>query len=141
MLHCVAVCCSVLQCVAVCQLSSETAVENVYLLHIPKCVVVCVKSVAVRCSVLQRVAVCCSVLRCAGVCCSVQVEQRDGCLACLPFAYSQVCCSVLQCDVVCCSALQCVAIRCSVLQCVAACKLSSETAVENVTFCIFSSVL
>jgi len=38
-MHCVAVCCSVLQCVAVCS------------------------SVTVRCSVLQCVAVCCSVLR------------------------------------------------------------------------------
>jgi len=53
-LQCVAVCCSVLQCVAV---------ECMYLLSVLQCVAVC-------CSVLQCVAVCCSVLQCVAVCCS-----------------------------------------------------------------------
>ena len=57
-LQCVAVCCSVLQCVAV----------------LLQCVAVCysvLQCVAVRCSVLQCVAVCYSVLQCVAVCCSV----------------------------------------------------------------------
>ena len=48
--QCVAVCCSVLQCVA--------ADENEELW------------VRVRCSVLQCIAVCCGVLQCVAVCCS-----------------------------------------------------------------------
>jgi len=52
-LQCMAVCCSVLQCVAVCAMCIHAA-----------CPVVC-------CSVLlQCVAVCCSVLQCVAVCCS-----------------------------------------------------------------------
>ena len=106
----VAVCCSVLECMAVGNLSSETAVEHVYLLHIPKCVVACCSAmycVAVRCSVLQYVAVCCSLL--------MRVSWAARRLSrMLPFAFSQVYCSVLQCNVLCCSVLQCVVVCCSV---------------------------
>jgi len=80
----VAVCCSVLQCVAVWLNGSQV------------CVAVCcsvlqgeytqsIRSVAVCCSVLQCVAVCCSVLQCVAVCCSVAEWLTS------------VCCSVLQC--------------------------------------------
>ena len=49
-LRCVAICCSGLQCVAIC-------------CSVMQCVAVCG-------SVLQCVAVCCSVLQCVAVCCS-----------------------------------------------------------------------
>jgi len=78
----VAVCCSVLQCVAVFRVAVCRSVSQ--------CVAVC-------CSVLQCVAVCCSVLQCVTVCCSV--------LQCVA-----VCCSALQCVAVCCSVLQCAAV-------------------------------
>ena len=66
MLQCVAVCCSVLQCVAESRkdfgpLLSRPARR---LLSVLQCAAVC-------CSVLQCVAVCCSVLQCVAVCCSV----------------------------------------------------------------------
>jgi len=121
---CVAVCCSVLQFVAVC-CRFVALYCNVF-----KCVAVCVVvCVAMCCSVLscrlsfswhtdcgcwfqdlplQCVAVCCIVLRRVVVCCSVL--QRAA-----------VCWSVLQCVAACCSVLQRVAVCCSVLQCVAAC--------------------
>ena len=50
-LQCVAVCCSVLQCVAAC-------------CSVSQCVGSVLQCVAVCCSVLQCVAVCCSVLQC-----------------------------------------------------------------------------
>ena len=87
---CVAVCCSVLQCVAEC-LQCVYSVFTVGLQYV--------------CSVLQWVAVCCSVcavcLQCVAVCCSV--------MQCVT-----ACCSVSQCVAVCCSVLQCVAVCCSV---------------------------
>ena len=55
--RCVAVCCSVLQCVAV------TEESRAFRLRLA-CAAVC-------CGVLQCVAVCCSVLQCVAVCCSV----------------------------------------------------------------------
>jgi len=61
-LQCVAVCCSVLQCVAVYQERSCTLVLQARIIAI---------YVAVCCSVLQCVAVCCSVLQCVAVCSSV----------------------------------------------------------------------
>ena len=91
---CVAVCCSVLQCVAVwtraVYSSQDLALQNV----------------AVCRSVLQCVAVPCSVLQCVAECCRVLQSVAE-------------CCRVLQCVAVCCSVLQCVAVCCSVLQCVA----------------------
>jgi len=51
-LQCVAVCCSVLQCVACVEVREWS------------------KSLTCRFSVLQRVAVCCSVLQCVAECCS-----------------------------------------------------------------------
>jgi len=55
-LQCVAVCCSVLQCVAVYRKID-------------------ISFFAVYCSVLQCVAVCCSVLHCVAVCCSVSRDR------------------------------------------------------------------
>jgi len=57
-LQCVAVCCSVLQCVG----AQKRAI--VWRENMPSFFGVC-------CSVLQCVAVCCSVLQCVAVCCSV----------------------------------------------------------------------
>jgi len=68
-LQCVAVCCSVLQCVAVRYLLSSGWVGYVFI-HC-KSVLQCVECVAECCSVLQCVALCCSVLQCVAVCCSV----------------------------------------------------------------------
>jgi len=54
-LQCVAVCCSVLHCVAVGYLKESSLMGYN----------------AACCSVLQSVAVCCGVLQCVAVCCSV----------------------------------------------------------------------
>ena len=100
------VCCSVLQCIAVCY------------------------CVAVSCSVLQCVAVCYSVLQCVAVCCSVvqillepgffpQTRPRIICLVTKKdFLHTDptlkcvaMHCNVLQRVVACCSMLQCVAVH------------------------------
>jgi len=98
MLQCVAVCCSVLQCIL--SLKADVQTYN-DVAKIFRCVAVC-------CSVLQRVAVCCSVLQCVAVCCSA------CCLSKLMFRviitvprFS----GVLQRVVVCCSVLQCFAVH------------------------------
>ena len=85
MLQCVAMCCSVLQCVAVC---SAGAVPRVL-----QCVVVCL-------NVLQCVTVCCSVFSRRSASCHTWMMQ---CVA--------VCCSALQCVAVCGNVLQCGAVR------------------------------
>jgi len=99
------VCCSVLQCVALC--------------------------VAVCCSVLQCVAVCCSVccsvLQCVAVCCGML--QRVCCyqiVFVILATFGGVCCSVLQRVLQCVVqpyVLQCVTVCCGALRCVAACVL------------------
>jgi len=64
-MQCLAVCCSVLQC-----LVSWVGLWHLLLIaitHIQADVTV-LQCVAVCCSVLQRVAACCSVLQCAAVC-------------------------------------------------------------------------
>ena len=86
-----AVCCSVLQCVAVCC--------SVVQCSVVQCVAVCCNVLKLlRCSLLQSFAEFRSMLQCVGQC----VGQ---CVA--------VCCSVLQCVAVCCSVLQCGAVQCS----------------------------
>ena len=97
-LQCVAVCCSVLQCVAVCCTA----------LH---CVAVC-------CSALHCVAVCCSVLHCVALRCSRNQGTctRPSCV----MHCAAVHCTALHCTALCYSVLQCVAVRCSVLHCAAA---------------------
>jgi len=91
-LQCVAVCCSVLQGVAV----RCSALQ-------------CVKCVAVCCSMLQ-----CRPQRCAispGLDSSSSASYHTSVLQCVA-----ACCTVLQCVALCCSVLQCVAVCCSVLQ-------------------------
>ena len=84
----IAVCCSVLPCVAAC------------------------------CSVLPCVAVCCCVLPCAAACCSVLPCVCDCTWEMNASTFDiAVCCSVLQCVAACCSVLQCVAIQCVALCC------------------------
>jgi len=128
-LVCVAVCCSVLQCVAVC---AENVLWNVEALSNSSLAPLQVFSV--RCSALQCVAVCCWVT-CCGILRRFPILFR--CLVCVA-----VCCSVLQCVAMCAenvlwnvealshsnlapfqvfSAYQCVAVCCSVLQGVSGC--------------------
>ena len=97
MLQCVAVCCSVLQCVA--------------LFFYWFCSFFC----QVR---LQRVAVCCSVLQCVAVSGVVVLLVLFLLLSGESSVLQRVaaCCSVLQHGAVCCSVLQCAAVCCSVLQ-------------------------
>ena len=67
MLQCVAVCCSVLQCVV----GMWNEISATWELHYEGENVVCCSVVqcgAVSCSVLQSVAVCCRVLQCVAVC-------------------------------------------------------------------------
>jgi len=108
-LQCVAVCCSVLQCVA------ETHIPELTAQHQskrPKCV-----------------AACCSVLQCVAVCCSGAYTRTYGAapanelsvLQCVaethvPELTAQHQSKQLKCVVVYCSVLQCVAVCCSVLQ-------------------------
>jgi len=74
----VAVCCSMLQCVAA------------YVYHC--------------CGVLQRDAVCCSMLQCVAVCCSRHVPLlRCVAVYCSMLHCVAVCCSKLQYDAACCS--------------------------------------
>ena len=72
--QCVAVCCSVLQFVAVCTLGNTLQHTATHFRFVLQFVAVCCRVlpfVAVCCSVLQCVVVCCSVLQCVAVCCSV----------------------------------------------------------------------
>ena len=73
--HGSSVCCSVLQCVAVCYWRHlrqlPRAGINLELEALRQCV-------DVRCSVLQCVAVCCSVLQCVAVCCSVLLAMPSA---------------------------------------------------------------
>jgi len=132
-LQCVAMCCSVLQCVAALPCSivggpRETR-DSQTTWRILQWVGVC-------CSVLQCVAVCCSVLQCAAVCCNLYVVvSQEG----HERLVIQKHLHVFELDVadrkfhlynaVRCSVVQCVAVRRSVLQCVAVltCICSSST--------------
>ena len=112
MLQRVAVCSSVLQCVAEC----VAVYCSVYQESFASLTSVC-------CSVLQCVVVCCSVLQCVAVCCSV--------LQCVA-----VCCSMLQYVAVCCSMLQCVAAEKIRLQFLTAVfKILVVSLVKSQTFC------
>ena len=88
-LVCVAVCCSVLQCVAIVKINM--LLNTMVCRHI---------------DVLQCAAACCSVLLCDAI---VQINMLPNPMVCR-------CIYVLQCVAVCCSVLQCVAVCCSVLQ-------------------------
>jgi len=93
-LQCVAVCCSVLQCVASVFRESSSVLQ----------------CIAVRCSALQCVAVCCSVLQCV----ARVFRESNSVLQCV--AVRCKCLSrIKQCVAVRCSVLQCVAVRCKCL--------------------------
>ena len=85
MLQCVAVCCSVLQCVRDTHSSPTVRISD---------------------ADTQTVAVCCSVLQCVAVCCSVCETPLKSNSAHKRCRHAD-CCSVLQCVAVCCSVLQC----------------------------------
>jgi len=68
-LQCVAVCCSVSQCVAVCVVVCCSAMQYFFGECSPEGKDIAV-SVAAYCSMLQYVAVCCSELQCVAVSCS-----------------------------------------------------------------------
>jgi len=151
LLQCVAVCCSVLQCLSsqvTCIIISDDHVTSNISWDMTRVTWI----VGPCCSVLQRVTV--SIIK-GGMhhdvrrsCIVKYVERHDSCDA---NSYS-----VLQCVAVCCSVLQrvtvssiksdttvtwlvwngllqCVAVRCSVLQCVAVCCSVSQCLVSRVT--------
>jgi len=102
--QCVADCCSVLHCAAVCCGRNHLCCANDA--RTSRRALQCVGSVSAEfCSVLQCVAVCCSVLQCVaeGINCVQQKMPEGAAVCCRVLA---MCCSVL---VVCCSVLQCVA--------------------------------
>ena len=108
MLQCVAVCCSVLQCVALSRSEKDALVFDVCLL----CVFL-LQCVAVCCSVLQ----CCSALQCVAVCVDLAHTGQDpgsDFAACHRAKPRQQAAFSLQCGAVCCSVLKCVAVCCSV---------------------------
>jgi len=100
----VTVCCSVLQCVAALYISALRNIEGHF-----------------RWGVLQCVAVCCSVLQ----------PFMLAPFEILKDASAEMCCSVLRYVAACCSVLQCVAVCCRVLQCVAALHISTLRNVEG----------
>jgi len=120
-LHCVAVCCSVSQRVAVCY---GVPIWDAEARLLECCLFRCVSGTrAVCCSVLQRVAACCSVLRCPNLGRWSPTSRMLSTPLCFRYTRSvskcvAVCCC-LQSVAVCCGVLQCVAVCCSVLQCVA----------------------
>jgi len=124
------VCCSVLQCVAVCCRVDDVVSSAVLGAGSPggmQCAVVCcsvLQCAVVCCSVLQGVVVCCSVLQGVAVCyreddvasCAVLRDGSPRSKQCVA-----VCCDTLSCVAVCCSVLQYVSVCCSVFQCDAVC--------------------
>ena len=102
MLQCVAVCCSVLQCVAVAIVSCFLFIVIYIMWHDT---FKCVQFDTVCCSVLQRVAAACLVLH----------TLQSFILSDITFKCVAACCSVLQCVAVYCSVLQFAALCCSVL--------------------------
>jgi len=139
------VCCSVLQCAAVCR--GVLQCHKFHTTHTDRLALGSKQhfsqtwAAAVCCSVLQSVAECCRVLQCVVVCCNVlqchkfhsphlervalglkqQFSKMIAMLAACRHSCVAVCCGVLRCVAACCSVFQCVAVWCSVLQCVAVC--------------------
>jgi len=133
--QCIAVRCSMLQCVIVCRsvvqgvpsgramlicrgpaiYSGERGKERARAVC---CVVL--RCVALCCVMLQCVAVCCSVLQCVAVCRSVLqcVPRSRAMLICRGLAICSGARGKQKVRAVCCSVLRCVAVCCSVLQCV-----------------------
>jgi len=113
---CIAVCCSVLQCATLCCIvslytreypTSIICVHDSCMLRYSglQCVVVCS-------NVLQCIAVCCSVLQCVAVCrCTLENTQRLSCVFTTHASFVAMCRSLLQCVAVCCNVLQCVSLQ------------------------------
>ena len=130
MLQRVAVCCSVLQCVALFIRS-----PNGHIVAGTCASVVLSQFVIVFCSVLQSVAVCCSVLQCAAACCSVYpLAQRPYCRR-----YARECCGLIA---VCFSVLQRVAV-CILTPngCIGTGTRGSVVVVSSQCFIVFCNVL
>ena len=114
---CVAVCCSVLQCVAVREHS-----ENVGLLRgnqsclLPSCATSSRSGGEIP-HTLQHSAIQCNTWQHTATHCNTLQQQSTLCgFARVSLQRVAVCCSVLQCVAVCCIVLQSVAVCCSVLQ-------------------------
>ena len=121
MLQGIAVCCIILQRVAMIHAHDSEGALNLF---------AAAHADGQCCSVLQCVAMYCSMLQCFAVCCSVlpyvcdrgretephQTLNSSSVLQCVAVSRS-----VSQCVAVCCSVLQCVAVSCSGLQWVAVC--------------------
>jgi len=101
-----ALCCSVLQCVSVCDSSLHCLYHRWWRDTAPRIMLVLCYSV------LQRVAIYCSVLQCTTACCSVCAVESGG----IPRLEVCLCCVAAYCGMSC-----CVAVCFSVLQCAAAC--------------------
>ena len=120
MLQCVAVRSSVLQCVAVCcgeieaRVHSFSHVSPILLFHshiqsqADRVAVCCsvLQCAVVCCSVVQYVAVCCSVLQCVAVCCHIIFSSKPTFKHRHRRLPVHQCCGMLQRDAVCCSVLQ-----------------------------------
>jgi len=94
-LQCLAVCCSVLQCV--------TGNGGQFLWTLEEACCSCcsvLQCLAVCSSVSQSAALCCSVLHCAAACCSV---LQSAAVCCRVLQHAAGCCSVLRGIAVCCS--------------------------------------
>ena len=119
MLQCVAVCCSVLQCVAHINQENLKSRSQVSYLRVTSHMCNTNRSYTARieigeskvcCSVLQCVAVCCSVLQCVHICATQStLTQHISTPIILTYEDREIQ-SVLQCVAVCCSVFQCVAV-------------------------------
>jgi len=109
-LQCVAICYSVLHCVAVFALFQHgKTIHHFSSLSASLCVAACWQRVgSVLAACWQRVG---SVL---AACWQRVGSMLEAC--CSVWQFAAVCCSVLQCVAVCCSVLQCAAVSCSELQ-------------------------
>ena len=123
------ICCSVLQCLTVCEQQVLRCAESATHCNAPQQIITTITNCNTlehrfsRTFIVQHMFVCWGAVQCVCVCCSVLLCAAVRCcvLQCVA-----VCCSVLQCVALCCivlhcSVVQCVAVCCSVLQCVAVC--------------------
>jgi len=131
-LQCVAVCCSVLPCVAVASQPAPLAISTPFSFtgtSVLQCIAVC-------CSALQFVAVCCSVIA-ASPCLWPQAHP----ILIHRYECAEMFVAVLQCVTVCCSVLQCVAVCCSVLQWHRSLRLSPQAPHSHSQVRVYRSVL
>jgi len=138
----VAVCCSVLQYVAVLSIVWSCTVYSTYICcSVLQCVAVCFCVLPCWASfglVLHSqhtfVVVCCSGLQYVAVWCSS--KRRLGRALCLRYTYVAVCCSDLQCVAVICSDLQWFAVCCSDLQWFVVLSVVLSSMVFSIYICV-----